>query len=66
MKRLATEQAIGLACFLLCGSLVYSETSPLLGRQPEPISASKELYLHGLTGKVAVLSSKKLQVQELR
>lgn len=66
MKRLATEQAILLACSLLCASVVRSERLGTFLEQIQQLPAGKELPLQGVNGKLALLGSTELQVQELR
>ena len=66
MKRLATEQAIGLACFLFCACLVSSEDTGVLETHIPAIASRKELHLQGLSGKLAVLGSRELHVEDLR
>lgn len=66
MKRLATEQAILLACSLLCTSVVRSERPGTSFEQTQQLPTGKELPLHGVNGKLVLLSSTELQVQELR
>ena len=66
MKRLATEQAIGLACFLFCACLASSESLGALGIQNPAVFARKELHLQGLPGKLAVLGRRELHVEDLR
>ena len=66
MKRLATEQAIVLACFLTCAAGVSSQKQGSSGSVLEASSAVKELRLQGLTGSLALLNNNKLQVKELR
>ena len=66
MKRLATEQAILLACSLLCASLVRSERPGNSFERTQQLPAGKELPLHGVNGKLILLGSTELQVQELR
>lgn len=66
MKRLATEQAIGLACFLVYACLVSSETLGALETHIPANFAQKELHLQGLSGKLAVLGSRELRAEDLR
>ena len=62
MKRLATEQAILLACSLLCASVVRSERPGTFLEQIQQLPAG----VQGVNGKLALLGSTELQVQELR